>query len=231
MTTTHSTEADTGATRAPAAAAIDSAVAFYEHLYTEADGDAARIPWSDGQAHPALVRWLDVVAPGLVRCGGRIVVPACGFGADAREVARRGYEVLGFDAAPTAVQWARRLDTEDSVSWVEADLFDLPARWRHRFDLAVEVNTVQALAPERRVDVLTAMADLLAPHGHLLAIGRAAVGGESPDRQGPPWPVDVDELVRVARDAGLEPEGDVHCFALDDQPTHHCFRGLFRRIS
>jgi SAM-dependent methyltransferase len=208
---------------------LETPVTFYDRLYAGAEGDVAKIPWSDGQAHPALIRWLDVVAPRLIRCGGRVIVPACGFGADAREVARRGYDVIGFDAAPTAIDWARRLDPDGTVTWNEADLFEPPARWRHRFDLVVEVNTVQALPPDQRRDVLASMADLLAPHGCLLAIGRAAVGGESPDRVGPPWPVAVDELVRVAGEAGLQPDGEVHCFAPDDQPTHHCFRGLFRR--
>ncbi len=47
---------------APAGSLAD-AVAFFDRIYAEADGDTQRIPWSDGRAHPALVRWLDVVAP------------------------------------------------------------------------------------------------------------------------------------------------------------------------
>ncbi len=290
---------------------------FYDRLYVDAHGDAGRIPWSDGRAHPALVRWLDAVAPQLVRCGARVVVPACGFGADAAEVARRGYDVIGFDAAPAALHWARRLDPDGSVSWVEADLFELPGRWRHRFDLVVEVNTVQALGPECRGDVLAAMAELVAPHGHLLAIGRAtppagvaddgttgvaggvaggaagelaggldaataspgtsasavadrpvaddrggagaddrggaggsagggAEGGAGggadaaspPDAgtgphagrpDGPPWPVDPDELVGLAAGVGLEPEHEVHRFESETKPGRWLFRGLFRR--
>ena len=211
------------------AGSLADAVAFFDRIYAEADGDTDRIPWSDGRAHPALVRWLDAVAPGLVRTGGRVVVPACGFGADAIEVARRGYDVVGFDAAPTALHWARRMDPDGTVNWIEADLFQLPPRWRHRFDLVVEVNTVQALEPALRGRVLSAMGELLAPHGRLLAIGRAAPGGEDPDRQGPPWPLEPARLMAAAADAGLEPEGEVHCFTVAGDPERPCFRGLFRR--
>lgn len=218
-----------GSPAADATSHAADAVAFFDRIYADAEGDTERIPWSDGHAHPALVRWLDVVAPGLVRAGGRVVVPACGFGADAIEVARRGYDVTGFDAAPTALHWARRLDPDGTVNWVEADLFRLPSRWRHRFDLVVEVNTVQALEPALRGRVLSAMSQLLAPHGRLLAIGRAAPDGEDPERQGPPWPLDPARLVTAAAEARLEPEGEVQCFTVAGDPERHCFRGLFRR--
>lgn len=213
---------------------------FYDRVYRdvrEAGGDAAALPWSRGGAHPALVRWLDVVAPQLVRCGGRVVVPACGVGEEVREVDRRGYEVIGFDASAEAIAWAHRIDPDRPAMYVEADLFELPARWRHRFDLVVEVNTLQALVPKERGDMLRAMGDLLAPHGHLLAVGRAApppdatdvVPDESADL--PPWPIDPAKLVALAAEAGLEPDGDIHRFEDDARPGRWVFRGMFRRSS
>ena len=147
---------------------------FFEQIYVEAGGDRALVPWADEEAHPALVSWLNAVAPGLVRCGCRVAVVGCGLGEDARELMRRGYEVTAFDNSATAVAWARSLDTRNSECYHQEDLFALPGRWRHRFDLVVEINTIQALDPARRTETLAAMRELLSPHGFLLVICRGA---------------------------------------------------------
>lgn len=210
---------------------------FYDEIYARSAGDPHAVPWSHGGAHPALVRWLDVVAPQLVRCGARVAVPACGYGEEVRALTGRGYDAIGFDVSPHAVRGARALDPVNETQYVEADLFDLPSRWRHRFDLVVEVNTVQAMPPAHRVRVLTAMADLLTPHGHLLAVGHARPENTPLEtaRAVPPWPLSASELADVAAAAGLEPDGSIDVFELQapaaDETTAPAlrFRGLFHR--
>jgi SAM-dependent methyltransferase len=200
----------------------------FEKIYADANGDPARIPWEDGQAHPALVTWLNAVAPSLVRCGSRVAVVGCGLGDDARALIHRGYDVTAFDCSESAIDWARRIDPSHADSYVVADLGDFPARWRHRFDLVVEVNTIQSISPERHVEVLRAMADLLAAHGHLLVVGTGR--SESTADSGPPWPLDASELEADAACAGLVCDDGVSSF-VDDQvdPPRPRVRGLFRR--
>ncbi|MFK7959280.1 MAG: methyltransferase domain-containing protein [Phycisphaerales bacterium] len=190
---------------------------FYGAIYADAAGDPNAVPWSHGGAHPALVRWLDVVAPQLVRCGARVAVPACGYGEEVRALIGRGYDAIGFDVSPLAVRGARSLDPANDGQYVEADLFDLPSRWRHRFDLVVEVNTVQAMPPTARDRIMAAMAELLTPHGHLLAVGHARPEGTPLDsaRAVPPWPLTASELEAVAGRAGLVPDTPIDIFELE----------------
>jgi len=204
----------------------------FDSIYAEAGGDASRIPWARLGPSPSLVNWLNAVGPTLVRCGARIAVVGCGLGEDARELMRRGYDVTAFDCSAAAVAWARSLDPQHAVCYCEADLLSPPIRWRHRFDLVVEVRTVQSLPPSRRGEVLAALADLVAGHGHLLVIGRRATGPVD-ETDGPPWPIDPDELVAGLEAAGMVAEHPVQCW--EDEPGAGedsgvaRLRGLFRR--
>ncbi len=200
----------------------------FEKIYAEANGDPALIPWEDGRAHPALVTWLNAIAPSLVRCGSRVAVVGCGLGDDARALIHRGYDVTAFDCSESAIEWARRIDPDHAEAYVVADLFDAPARWRHRFDLVVEVNTIQAVEPERHVETLQAIAELMSAHGHLLVVGTGR--SEEPTDSGPPWPLDAAVLEANASCAGLVCDDGVSSF-VDDQvdPPRPRVRGLFRR--
>jgi SAM-dependent methyltransferase len=174
----------------------------FEAIYAEAAGDPTVIPWADQRPHPALVTWLNVVAPSLLRCGSRVCVVGCGLGDDARELMRRGYDVIAFDCSHTAIEWAQSIDPMNRTAYVVADLFDLPMRWRHRFDLVVEVNTLQSLLPEQHEAALTSIADLVSRRGHLLMICRESAELVRVE-DGPPWALTQDELRSLAASAGL----------------------------
>jgi SAM-dependent methyltransferase len=199
---------------------------YFESVYAEAAGDAGRVPWASPHPNKALVNWLNAVAPTLVRCGARVAMVGCGLGADAHEVIRRGFDVTAFDCSGTAVAWARSLDPDHADSYVQADLFEPPGRWVRRFDLVIDINNIQALQPDLRRGAVSALARLVAPHGHLLVICPGAARPAGDDQEGP-WPPTRDELVRAASESGLSPEGPVCCFA-DDQGVPR-IRAVFRR--
>jgi SAM-dependent methyltransferase len=209
-------------TTEPLATTVD----YFESVYAEAAGDASRVPWASGHPSQALVNWLNAVAPTLVRCGARVAMVGCGLGADAREVIRRGFEVTAFDCSRTAVAWARRLDPDHADRYVEADLFQPPARWVRRFDLVIDIDNLQSLHPGLRHDAMAALSKLVATHGHLLV---TCCGADHPTRveQGPPWPLTERELLEATTAAGLVPQGPVCCFN-DDRDVPR-IRAAFRR--
>jgi SAM-dependent methyltransferase len=218
-------ESSTGVLYAPATTAE-----YFESVYAEAHGDVSRVPWEDQRANPALVNWLNAVAPSVVRCGARVAVVGCGLGSDARELMKRGYDVTAFDCSRTAVEWARRIDPDHASNYIAANLFDLPLRWRHRFDLVVEVNTLQVLPPEQRPEAMRRLAELISRHGAMLVVCRAAAAGQAPASRenGPPWPLNESEMRKLANAAGLVSDGDIAVFTDDERPPVLRMRALLR---
>jgi len=204
-------------------------LARFDAVYREAAeaSDPTRIPWDDDAPNPHLVQWLDREAPAVLRCGSRVAVIGCGRGHDARELMRRGYEVTAFDISPTAVAWAKRLDPENGANYIEANVLEPPARWIHRFDLVVEINTVQSLPPECRPAMVDAIAKLVGMRGHLMVICRATDTPVTVD-DGPPWALTESELTALAAAA------DLHADRIDrivdgESPPKARLRALFSR--
>jgi len=80
---------------------------FWEDVYARG-GDG----WELGRPAPPLVDILDTTPPPR----GRVAVPGCGRGHDARLLAARGYDVTGFDFAPAALSQARALAAREGVA-------------------------------------------------------------------------------------------------------------------
>jgi SAM-dependent methyltransferase len=202
----------------------------HEQIYRDAAGDASRVPWEDGRPNPFLVSWLNAEAPGLIRPGARVVVVGCGLGDDVRELTDRGYDAQGFDCAPTAVTWARERHAGLASQFVHADLFSLPAKYRHRFDLVVEVYTLQSVGPEQREAAARGLSSLVTPHGVVLAICRGRDDLAPLDEvQGPPFPLTPAEMLRLMEGAGLRPLRGVDDFTDDETPPQRRVRGVFVR--
>jgi SAM-dependent methyltransferase len=192
----------------------------FEEMYAAAGDDLAAVPWAGLEPRPELVEWLDGDGGTL---GGTALVIGCGYGDDAEELARRGFAVSAFDAAPTAIARARERFPGSSVDYRVADLFDLPAEWEGAFDLVVEIRTLQSLPIEERGEAPAAVAATVAPGGRLwiFALGRATQVPDGPR----PWPLVPDELAGFER-AGLEWESR-HDRPLGD--GHYDVIGVLRR--
>lgn len=200
----------------------------FETIYAEANGSMEAVPWADGRPCPALINWLNVLGPATIRAGARVAVVGCGLGDDAAALASRGYDVVAFDASATAIEWAKRRFPQLRESFIQADLFELPARLRHRFDFVAEVYTLQSIDPARREEAAAAVTSLAAAHGVILAVATARSGDQPLDEvAGPPWPLTASELEGVFARAGWRPSGSVAEFDDDENPPVRRLRAAF----
>ncbi len=166
---------------------------FFDGIYSRAEGDDGAVPWQHAVSRRFIEPWLDAFQPATGH--QRAVVVAAGLGDDAAALAAHDLAVTAFDAAPTAVDWARRRHPDAAVEWHVADLFDLPTEWSAGFNLVVEVFTVQSIAPERQAAAASAVRSLLAPGGTLVAVALVHDGAMEP--QGPPWPLHPSTFERL----------------------------------
>jgi hypothetical protein len=205
-------------------------VAAYEAVYTEARGDAARVPWAKSRPHPAMVAWLNADAPGLLRPGARAAVVGCGLGDDVAELCARGHDAVGFDISPTAVRWARERFGAIASAFLVADALNPPSRLRHRFDLVTEVATLQSVPPELRQSLLNGVSQLVGRSGHVLIVCREREESEPlGEVKGPPWPLTRTELLALAERSGLKPERPLESTAEASLAGKRYLRGLFVR--
>ena len=123
---------------------------------------------------------------------GRVAVPGCGRGHDARLLASSGYEVTGFDFSVAAITEARALAARDAVpvTYVQRDIFSLASDYTHAFDGVWEYTCYCAIDPARRQAYVDVLAAILKPGGWLLACFFPIRSGGA----GPPFPVSKEEI-------------------------------------
>ncbi len=167
---------------------------MFEAIYAGAEGGAATPPWDYGGPRPQLVEWAETRE--LAGDGREALVVGCGYGADAEFLALRGFRTTGFDFAPTAVAGARRKHPATEVTYLVADVLDLPREWEGRFDLVVESLTVQSMPPAQHSVAARSIAALVAPRGTLLVLATAREEGS--EVTGPPWPLTRAEVEMFA---------------------------------
>lgn len=124
-------------------------------------------PWEKGAGSPGLDDFLHQ-HPQLPR--GRVLVPGCGTGHDARLWARHGFEVTGLDLAPSAVRLAelRTREAGLTASFQTSDFLHDPAGMP--VDWIFEHTLFCAIQPADRDLYVPALLRWLAPGGQFLAV-------------------------------------------------------------
>ncbi|GAB4380611.1 MAG: methyltransferase domain-containing protein [Elainellaceae cyanobacterium] len=144
--------------------AADLTDRFWEGRYQEG---TAR--WDLGQPAPVFVSLLnspDAPQP------GRMAVLGSGRGHDALLFAEHGFEVVGFDFAPSAIEAARTNAQQRGLSaeFLQRDIFGLDAEFAQQFDYVLEHTCYCAIAPEQRTDYVKLVRAILRPQGELIGL-------------------------------------------------------------
>jgi len=153
---------------------------FWEERY-----QSNRIPWDRGEISPALVHWLE--SGDLRPC--RIVIPGCGYGYEALELARRQFDVTAIDFAPSAVATLEK-ELEKSklrAQVVEADVL----QWNPEqpFDAIYEQTCLCALPPKLWQPYSEQLDRWVKPAGKLFALFM-----QTDEPGGPPYHCDLNEM-------------------------------------
>ena len=137
---------------------------FWENRYIE-----GTTGWDLGQAAPPFVGLLDSTAAPKP---GKIAVLGSGSGYDALLFAQMGFEVIGFDFAPSAITSATALTQNSGISaqFLQRNIFDLPAEFPHYFDYVLEHTCFCAIEPRLRPAYVNLVKSLLKPQGELIAL-------------------------------------------------------------
>ncbi len=165
-------------------------VGWFERLYAESARDGFAISWVDLAPNPYLVRWLERWPAD--RPKGRALVVGCGYGDDAELLAARGFEVVAFDVAPSAVARCEARFPGSPVRYLVADVLELPPEWERAFDFVFEAYTIQVLPGEARQIAAEAIGRTVAANGRLLAVARSRTANDPVGLM--PWPLTRREL-------------------------------------
>jgi SAM-dependent methyltransferase len=144
--------------------------------------DTGNIPWDLGQASPHFAALLQSQPEWLKP--GKLAALGCGRGHDAALFARAGFETVGFDYAPGAIQEAQALYGQLG-QFQQANIFDLAdpkSSWAGQFDYALEHTCFCAILPQERPAYVNSLRHLLKPNGLLIGVFWEH---EAPD--GPPF--------------------------------------------
>ncbi len=138
-----------------------------------------------GGPHPSLEKLWELAEPWLPKTG-RVYIPACGRAHEGAWFAARGYDVLGEDIVPEAIEAARvAYGHLPNLTFRVGDLYRVSEEDRGAFDLVFDRAACCAFAPTRWEEYLAACSERLRSGGLLLSLPFKESLQEAP--KGPPF--------------------------------------------
>lgn len=154
-------------------------------------GEGVRPPWSLGEPQPELAVLID-----QGKFSGDVLDAGCGEGAISLALAERGHTTLGLDAAPTAIELARREAERRGIttsSFAVADISDFstyPDGSAGRFGTIVDSTLFHSIPVELRAGYQQSIVRAAAPGARYFVL----VFDKADIPEGPPFAVTEDEL-------------------------------------
>ncbi|MBU1657643.1 class I SAM-dependent methyltransferase [bacterium] len=164
-----------------------AASAWFEELYKENYNKNENIPWAKMQPNEHL---LEYIKNNLL--GKRCLVVGCGLGDDAITLSEAGADVTAIDISHSAIKWCKERFDGYGVNFIVQDIFELPPEMIGAYDFVFESLTIQSLPLVFRNKIITAISSLLSPDGKILIVAHGKKEGEK--KEGPPWPLEINEL-------------------------------------
>lgn len=154
-----------------------SGVDIFEAHYAGAPGAG----WEIGRPQSALVRLAEAGA-----FSGRVLDIGCGSGDNALLAAGLGLETIGVDAAPSAIDLARRKARErgaDTARFEVCDVLRLETLGE-QFDTVIDVGCFHCFLPEDRPALVRSVSAVTAPGAryHLMCFSDRQPGSQGPHR-------------------------------------------------
>jgi methyl halide transferase len=142
----------------------DLSATAWEQRYRQED-----TPWDLGNPAPPFVQLL---ASAQSPPPGKIAVLGCGKGYDALLFSAAGFEVTGFDFAPSSLADAQAMAAARGINatFAQRDILALGAEFSQQFDYVLEHTCFCAIDPALRPAYVQGVKDLLRPSGQLIAL-------------------------------------------------------------
>ena len=199
---------------------IKSSNDFFENIYKKSQGNEEKVPWAEMQTDKYLKEYLEM------HCGeGKAIVIGCGLGDDAAALEEAGFEVTAIDISKTAIQWAKERYDYTDINFLVQDIFDLPLQMLGEYDFVFESRTIQSLPIQHRDKIISCISTLMAPKAKALVIANGKQEGEK--FEGPPWPLEYNEL-RLFENHGCK-ELEFSIFESDNKTSKLKFRALYEK--
>ena len=199
---------------------IEDSNKFFEDIYKQSSGDKEKIPWANMQADSFLTEYLEM------HLGeGKAIVIGCGLGDDALALEEAGFDVTAIDISETAIKWCQERYDYTNINFFVQDIFNLPADMLEQYDFIFESRTIQSLPLIHRDKIISCISSLMAPKAKALVIANGKQEGEK--FEGPPWPLEYNEL-RLFENYGCK-ELEFSIFESEDKTSKLKFRALYQK--
>lgn len=164
---------------------------WFETLYSGSNNSGEGVPWANMKPHPIFKKWIEDCSP--LKYEKTALVVGCGLGDDAIELEGKGFKVTAFDVSKSAIELCRKRFPTSKVEFTTADLLEGVIKWHKKFDLVLEIFTIQALPPKYEDKLIKNISDFVSDKGQLIVITEVQSEKRTYEN-GPPWLLNNDYI-------------------------------------
>ena len=153
--------------------------------------ESGELPWDDTLPPPEVLAMAETLPP------GRALDVGCGYGRTAIYLSKKGWEAVGVDYVPQAIEIARQRAAEQDASptFYNESVIDMPFL-TGPFDLAVDIGCMHAFSDEERARYVSELGRLLGPKAvYMLYVHLKDEDAENPPGRNRPTPEGLRSLL------------------------------------